>query len=275
MSDNYITPNRGISASVLKNIAYITMIIDHTGHSIIGRYYDSLGYNPLDVPIYVLTRTIGRLAFPIFIFMLVEGYYRTRNKLNYFTRLLILAFISEIPYNLVASFRLIDSGNKNVMFDLSICFLVLWGVDYCCNRFKEKIWLRNLLNVVIVLSGMALEAVLGTDYAVTSVGMTLIFYLFCYDSKKLWTAFCAWIVIGPFISTYITYAQLRGFNPFSMGYIDILLSGMIKEYPAVLALIPILSYNGKKGRHAPKYVYYAIYPVQFILIYILSRMLLG
>ena len=275
MSDSNITPNSGISASVLKNIAYITMIIDHIGYGIIGRYYDSLGYNIMDVPVYILARTIGRIAFPIFIFMLVEGYYRTKNKLNYFIRLFILAVISEIPYNLVADFRIIELSDKNVMFDLSISFLVLWGVDYSCNRFKEKIWLRNLLNVVIVLSGMTLEAVLGTDYAVTSVGMTLVFYFFCYDSKKLWTAFCAWIVIGPFISAYIMYAQLLGFNLFSRGYINIVISGTIDEFAAILALIPISFYNGKKGRQAFKYVYYAIYPVQFILIYILSRMLLG
>ena len=84
--------NRIINASVLKWIAVITMLIDHVG--------------VVFFPEYSIIRWIGRISFPLFAFLICEGYRHTSNIWKYFLRLGIFAIISEIPYDIVKTFSL-------------------------------------------------------------------------------------------------------------------------------------------------------------------------
>ena len=88
-----------ITGTGLKLIAVITMLIDHIGAGIIK--YNELGYISIigDMDLYTLLRAIGRMAFPIYCYMLVEGFVHTRNIWKYGLRLLAVAVISELPFN--------------------------------------------------------------------------------------------------------------------------------------------------------------------------------
>ena len=103
--------SRGFSAATLKWIAIITMLIDHVGASLLyghaaypagwlgGTRY-GWGEGIWSRDFYMALRVIGRLAFPIFCFLLIEGLIHTRNRWKYFSRLALFALISEIPFDL-------------------------------------------------------------------------------------------------------------------------------------------------------------------------------
>ena len=99
----------GLSQESLKLIACITMLLDHIGATLVLRMVQGMPmpndqYRQL-VGIYYAFRIIGRIAFPIFCFLLVEGAYRTRNPKKYGLRLFIGMLLSEIPFDLAFSHR--------------------------------------------------------------------------------------------------------------------------------------------------------------------------
>ena len=100
----------GLSGSTLKLIAIVTMFIDHLG--VVAFETQISNYM---VPYYIM-RLIGRLAFPIFCFLLVEGFFHTRDVKKYALRLLVFAFISEIPFDLAFNRQLFYWRHQNVFF---------------------------------------------------------------------------------------------------------------------------------------------------------------
>ena len=138
---------RGISGSTLKLIAIITMLIDHTAATILDRTLIARGLGNLsgDVQatqdflvqngtlygIDMARRLIGRLAFPIFCFLLIEGFLHTRNVWKYAIRLGVFALISEIPFDLAFHAKFFYFQYQNVFFTLLIGVLVMIG-------FKSK-----------------------------------------------------------------------------------------------------------------------------------------
>lgn len=138
-------------------VGIITMFIDHLGLAVIGRFIFS-GVRPEYLySVYSVMRSIGRLAFPIFCFLLVEGFDKTRSKANYLFRLGIFALVSEIPYDLAFSARVLEFGHQNVYFTL---FLGLFSL--CAYAFMEKHtlpvparWLMCAVGVVVSSAWMA------------------------------------------------------------------------------------------------------------------------
>lgn len=147
----------GISGSTLKLIAIFTMLIDHTAATIldnilaqavsglnlnsdqaIQQYYQDYG---LLIFIDQLMRMIGRVAFPIFCFLLVEGMIHTHNKWRYALRLGLFALLSEIPFDLAFYAKPFFWGYQNVYFTLFIGLLVLIGFDQVQNNWSDKKWL--------------------------------------------------------------------------------------------------------------------------------------
>lgn len=106
---------RIINASILKWIAVITMLIDHIGL--------------VFFPEYEILRLIGRISFPIFAFLLCEGYKHTSNIWKYFFRLGIFAIISEIPYNICLYNQVFYPYSQNIFFELLLGLLVLYLID--------------------------------------------------------------------------------------------------------------------------------------------------
>ena len=102
----------GINGAALKWLAIITMTIDHVGVGLIGPYNRlSVGYFS---EMYVYTRLIGRLAFPIFVFLIVQGYQHTSNLRKYLIQLLTFAFISEVPFDRMSSGQLVNMNHQNI-----------------------------------------------------------------------------------------------------------------------------------------------------------------
>lgn len=132
----------GITGSTLKIIAMITMLIDHIGATIVLQLvqrnsdnFDAFGNVRMTgmVILYYVLRGIGRLAFPIFIFLLLEGFQYTHNRFLYIGRLLLFAIISEIPFDLAVNLstnsilkgHVLEFASQNVFFTLAIGMIVL------------------------------------------------------------------------------------------------------------------------------------------------------
>ena len=128
---------RILSGSALKMIAMLTMLIDHTGMAILSQFpeaqiplFSFLG-NP--VSLYRLSRDIGRVAFPIFCFLLAEGFLHTKNRFRYGRNLLLFAILSELPWNYIHT-NTFFYEKQNVFFTLFIGYLGFCAIEY----FREK-----------------------------------------------------------------------------------------------------------------------------------------
>ncbi|MBQ9141933.1 MAG: conjugal transfer protein TraX [Lachnospiraceae bacterium] len=237
---------RGLSGNALKWIAIVTMLIDHIGAVILIRLLLNYQYSPelsvydegYSVLYYIMTatRTIGRLAFPIFCFLLVEGFLRTGSRQRYVIRLFIFALLSEIPFDLAFAGKLVHWGYQNVMVTLLIGMLTMWGCSVAEKQFKEKKWI--LLTVCLLCSGlgMLVAHLLHTDYGAKGIIAIMLLYFFRYH--KLHQA------LGGAI-------------------------GFIWEAEAMISFLFIYLYNGMRGRQM-KYFFYLFYPLHLLLLYALS-----
>ena len=108
-----------LSGSALKVIAVISMTIDHVALYVLAGYLSMQ-----DVWLYDVLRGIGRLAFPIFAFLVIEGFYHTHNILKYMATLLIFAIVSEIPWYLLGQY-----GSHNVLFTLLLGLIAVYLTD--------------------------------------------------------------------------------------------------------------------------------------------------
>ena len=163
---------RVLSGSVLKLIAVITMFIDHTGFVFCYEFpemtqtlFRFMGDN---VTLYYILRKVGRLAFPIYCFLIGEGLTHTKNQKNYLLRLLIFALISEIPFNLMVSGKLFTDANQNVFFTLFLGALSIYFYENTKNR---------LLNALLMLAILAASVYLKADYGPAGVVVILLIYI--------------------------------------------------------------------------------------------------
>ena len=243
---------KGISGSTLKMIAIVTMLIDHIGAAVLARLLMVQGLNSIDTSsqdavmqwltnnaalyyTYTAMRTIGRIAFPIFCFLLVEGFLHTHDVKKYALRLGAFALISEIPFDLAFNSRVLEFQYQNVFFTLFIGLITM--IAYHAVEKKEE-WhpaLRGLLYAIIIVAGMALAWLLKTDYAEKGVFCIMVLYMF--RKKK-------------------TNQMLAGCLSFFW------------ETAALLAFIPIAFYNGKRGWNM-KYFFYIFYPAHLLLLYLI------
>lgn len=241
----------GISGSTIKIIAIISMLIDHTAvvffEGMLEQGKDVLFGIPL-MSIYYGMRSIGRLGFPIFIFLMVEGLEHTRNKWKYLLRLLLFAAVSEIPFDMafnlgtteIFSGRLIEFGYQNVFFTLAIGLLVCIGIQAA----EAKPWnpyLKVLLNFAMAAAGMALAEFLQTDYAGIGVLAIVIMYLL----------------------------RRRRIPAVAASCLILLLFSSVLEVFAFLILLPVGFYNGKRGLKL-KWVFYIFYPAHLLILWLIA-----
>lgn len=216
---------KGLSGSDLKWIAIVSMFIDHAAYIFIEKNpYLSEEWNFFAI----ILREIGRLAFPLFCFTLVQGVIHTRDRKKYFARLLLFAVISEVPFDLAFFDVPWYPAYQNVFFTLAMGLLAIYALDY----FSEK----QVLPWVIVIVLMAVAEWLHTDYGADGVLLIVLFYVFRMEEKKL-----------------VLFA----------GFYEIFLMG-IAEAGAIFAFIPMHFYNGKRGM-GMKYFFYLFYPVHLLV----------
>ena len=218
-----LKPAFGLSGSALKVIAMISMVIDH-----IALYMMEHG-----TVLYETMRCVGRIAFPVFAFLIAEGFIHTRSRYRYFFTLLGFAVISEIPWYLLNG----ADGTHNVMFTLALGLATLMVL--------ENLLQRSLVLGFLWTLGMAgLAFWLEVDYEWRGILLIVILYLFNRHGHS--------------------FPYSKGMQ-FSCTFALIMHYGVIG---AVMACMILCLYNGTRGfihGSIAKYGFYAFYPVHLIL----------
>lgn len=205
---------------------------------------------------------VGRVAYPIFAFMIVEGFHHTKNLKRYAMRMFVFALISEIPFDLMYSGLAFYPFHQNVMWT----FLISLGAMWLLERVKKQgvLWKTILLSVLIVLGSFLLGTIAMVDYYGTGVLMVLTFYFF---RGKKW-----WCYLGQFAVMYwINMDLLAG-----LCYIVTIFGHkveLVQQGFALLAFIPIWLYQGRQGYHSKWFQYfcYAFYPVHMLLLFVIQQ----
>ena len=218
-----LKPVFGLSGSALKVIAMISMVIDH-----IALYLMEHG-----TVLYETMRCIGRIAFPVFAFLIAEGFIHTKSRYRYFFTLLGFAVISEIPWYMLNG----ADGTHNVMFTLALGLATLMVL--------ENLLQRSLVLGFLWTLGMAgLAFWLEVDYEWRGILLIVILYLFNRHGHSF---------------------------PYSKGMQFFCTFALIMHYGvigAVMACMILCLYNGTRGfihGSIAKYGFYAFYPVHLIL----------
>lgn len=218
-----------MSSFVLKIIAVISMLFDHTGY-IIFHEFSFMNY-------------LGRLAFPIFAFQLTEGYLHTKNLKKYLLRLFLFALISQIPYMLFLS-TFSDGFSLNIFFTLLLGILAIT----CYEKIKSK-----YLGILGVILCAVIAQISNCDYGWFGIAIIFIFYLLKNRKIAMNLAFIFLTAINYIyqyiITSYVSYLLIIPFF--------------------CLALIPINLYNGKKGKDMKYllYIFYPLHLILLYLLH--------
>lgn len=233
-----------LDSNMLKLLAVCFMLSDHLWATIVaGNQW--MNY-------------VGRLAFPIFAFLIAEGFIHTKNYRKYLERLLIFAVISEVPFDLFYGGTYFYPFHQNVLFTL---LFGLISINAISKGKAERTIKSSLVTILIVALAVLAGTLLFTDYGGKGVLTVIIFYIF-RDFRGAW------------ILQLISMALLHGVLYQGL-YIPVEIFGHIIDFHtqgfAVLSLIPIWLYNGKSGFRHPvlKYGFYIFYPLHMLMLYFL------
>lgn len=254
---------RGLSGSTLKIIAVTTMLIDHVAATVLakiliwanregavfvgeglrreggatGAWLANLLESGNLPGIYQWMRSIGRLAFPIFCFLLVEGFLHTRDRKKYVFRMGIFALMSEVPFDLAFSGRILEFGYQNVYFTLFLGLLTMLLYSKIEEYAQNSSAMYVLAKFAVIFVGMEMAGLLRTDYGALGIICIMVPYVFRQNRKTQ------------------------------------LLAGAISfcwEPPAMFAFLPLAFYNGTRGIRL-KYIFYVFYPAHLLLCYLICR----
>lgn len=226
-----------LNGAQLKYIAFASMLIDHVNKAIILPY---LEVGSTLSKISSVFDVLGRIAFPLFSFFIVEGFFRTHSRKKYLINLLFFAVISEIPYDMFSSKVFLEFRLNNVLFSLALSLISIWILDEFRNKYEEKLgnfWILFSIPLLIVMYFVSIFV--SGDYDFHAIMTAFFFYIF-YD-KPLTSAFFAYISI-------------------------------IKEWWSILGFGLTIMYNGKKGKQN-KIFNYLFYPVHLLLLGLLRMYL--
>ena len=225
----------------LKLIACIAMFIDHFGHAIVP------GLSmPFMAELYYACRVIGRIAFPIYCFLLAEGMRHTRNPVKYIGRLAIGILLAELPFDILFEGG-ISWQAQSVMVTLTLGAMMLW-----CIQKTEKKWLKVLMAVPFAILAELAEC----DYGGWGIAMIAVFGLFDRLSMQLF---------GLLLVNYLM-------DSFPVSFFGI---GIPIQLFAVLAMVPVAFYSGRKITHSRgiQWAFYLFYPVHLLIIWMILLIL--
>lgn len=250
-----------LSAAALKYLALLSMTADHI--AVIVK----------PVPGF---RAFGNLAFPLFAFLLVEGFFHTRDRRRYERRLLLAALASEIPYDLAFSGHWFDGHHQNVCVTF---FLALMAMELL-ERYGSGIWEKLVLTAVFC----TLTEAMGADGGAWGMGLVLAFY-FCEKAE------------GAFVNDRqcfdlnvtsqkrkLQFIQYRDCNERIIGFPKCILKKRIFMKVLAATLIAALAwreplwvlllnaacllfYDGSKGRGGFRYFFYIYYPAHLLILH--------
>lgn len=226
-----------LSGAQLKYIAFLSMLIDHTNKALI---YPILNEGILQ-HISNLFDIIGRIAFPLFAFFVVEGFFKTKNRKKYLTNLFVFAVISEVPFDMFLTSTFFNMRANNVLFTLALSLITIWIIDILKNKLENKpptLW--YLVSVVVIIISCFISMQFGLDYEHHSIIIVYLFYIF-YNK--------------PVVGCALAYLSI------------------ITEVWSILGFGLVLTYNGERGKQN-KIINYWFYPVHLLILGIL-RMYFG
>lgn len=215
----------------LKILACICMLIDHIGAIFIMPLIQNGGKFYI---IFLIMRNIGRIAFPIFAFLIVEGFVHTKNYKKYLTRIFIFSIISTIPYNLcfggmvynIKYWRNFTFGNVGWTFTLAL--IMLYSLKILEDK-KYNTILKWIISMLIIAIFMMIANLIKCDRKYWGILVIAGFYLFRHSRPKQ-------LMTG--IITFLDQRYMPG---------------------VYLSLIPLALYNGEKGKDISKFVYVFIH----------------
>lgn len=261
-ANNVLAKIQCLSGNQLKLIAALCMLIDHATKV----FYESLAFRVINPglgaglinindlqPVHLVYNFlcgIGAVAFPVFAFAFAEGYAHTRSKGRYLCRLLIFAFLSELPFDMTFFYAAAKGTpewpwypwQQNVFFTFALALCALWLMDHL-QKLKSK-------PLSVILQGLVAVSI-------------------CYLAQKVvrcdWFGFGVFLILVAYLLRKNRILQVLGmllakllFNPFY-------------ELPSIFfSLALILLYNGKRGKRNMKYFFYGFYPIHIAIIGVLN-----
>lgn len=244
----------GLNGNQLKLIAVISMLCDHAAIRLLAYgLIPALHVAGKDTvaecwnQAFWILRSVGRMAFPIYVFLLTEGFCHTRNRRRYALRLGVFALISEIPFDLLVYGKIWDTHSQNVFFTLFLGVLMLTAMDWIGRNTDAA---HSQYRQMAVIVGAALLAwFLRTDY--DAAGIMLIAVLF-------------WFRLTP------DTACLAGFVLMAAAeFRPVYIPGL------AVSFFLIRCYNGTRGSWKGKWFFYLVYPVHLLVLYGISRLVFG
>jgi len=233
-----------MSSFVLHLLAMGLMLLDHMWATVI--------------PGNMWMTCVGRMAYPIFAFLLAEGFFHTSDRKKYGLRLLLFAVLSEIPFNLMTEGAVFNPFHQNVIWSLLLSFLLMCLSE----KVKAKGWKPYFtwpLIAVIWAVGSFIGMITFLDYFHYGVLMAGVFYVFRKnDLFRRLLQFAGLILINVIL--------------FEGMYFEVKLLGLTFDMPeqglACLAIIPLCFYNGKPGPKGKwvKALNYGFYPVHMLIL---------
>lgn len=236
-----------ISSFTLHVLAMGLMLCDHTWATLL--------------PAQEWLTCIGRIAYPIFAFMIVEGYTHTHDLRRYMLRILLWACLSEIPFNIMYGGSAFYPYHQNVLWTFLESLLLIILIEKCRVHFKKV--LAMVLSAGIILLGFILGYATMVDYYGVGILTVLTFYFFRGQTWKN--------RLIQFICLYILNVELLGGY-----YYDFQIFGhdieLVQQGFAMISLIPIWLYQGRQGFHNKilQYACYAFYPIHIIILILLQ-----
>ncbi len=234
----------------LKWVALLTMLVDHSCAVVLSAYALRQGDGRLLEISQALRLTVGRIAFPLYCFLLVEGFVHSRNRLHYGCRLLGFALLAEPAFDLALRGRWWSTDYQNVLWTLLLALMGMALMERAADWGREAgAWPGKALASLAGVAGPALLVYLAqavhTDYG--GFGVAVIFVLYAFREKKWLAILSASLVFG--------------------------LMGRA-EWTAPLAFILVYFYRGRKGGGAigagclpswvGQYAFYAFYPLHLL-----------
>lgn len=196
---------------------------------------------------------VGRLAFPIFAFLVAEGFVRTRSRARYARRLLIFAIVSEVPFDLLAAGRPVYPFHQNVLWTFLIALGCMQLLEWAKSDLRPAA--RFVVSAGAVLGGFLAGTAFMVDYFCPGVWTVLVFYFFRGDDwrQRLGQLLCllflnGWLLAGQTVLPGGLALPIQAF--------------------AVLALPFIWLYRGRQGPHgrAVRWLFYGFYPAHLLVL---------
>lgn len=229
--------NKGLTGSTLKIIAMITMLIDHIGAAVLVRMIIAGNSELYDM--YSVLRMIGRIAFPIFCFLLIEGFCYTKDAKKYAARLFLFALLSEVPFDLAFSSKVLEFQYQNVFFTLVIGLVTIMLYKKVGEAPVQNPILKLVMQLAVGIAGGCVAEVMKTDYGMLGVMVIVVFYML----------------------------RENRFYQIAVGCVL-----FIENVTALLAFVPIAFYNGSRGLNM-KWLFYIFYPAHLLLLYGISYLM--